>query len=301
MKKKSIVVKVFRIIGIIVISLLAIISSFTFYHMVTDPSIIISSYTVYADIENPICIVQLSDLHNAEIDNNNKIITDNIADINPDLIIMSGDMINRDETDYASMANLLQQLSEISTVYYGYGNHEQVWDETIGIESSTSMKEIVLQNGGIPLNLDYYDIRVNGNNIRIGGYMGYYHFPGMFEKNRDDWVDDWSFFDDFEDTTNFKILINHIPTQWIDWGHNDDYDVDLVFSGHYHGGQWVFPIIGPVYAPYVEWLPENVKGCFIGEKATCILSSGLGNEYKYIPRINNPPEIIVVELQPTTQ
>jgi len=68
--------------------------------------------------------------------------------------------------------------------------------------------------------------------------------------------------------------------------------------GHYHGGQVRFPLINRgLYAPYVGWLPEYTKGVFEGEFATCVLSAGLGST-DGIPRIYNPPEIVVVDLVP---
>ena len=84
----------------------------------------------------------------------------------------------------------------------------------------------------------------------------------------------------------------------IDWRYADDNLVDLVFSGHYHGGVMRIPILDQgLYAPYVGWFPPFTKGVFTGEQATCVLSAGLGNEY-HIPRLNNPPEIVVVDLVP---
>ena len=101
-----------------------------------------------------------------------------------------------------------------------------------------------------------------------------------------------------ENTDRIKLLINHIPTQWLEWNYIDRDDVDVVFSGHYHGGIIRIPFIDRgVFAPYVGWFPARSKGMYIGKKATCILSAGLGDE-RGIPRINNPPEIVVVDLIP---
>ena len=99
----------------------------------------------------------------------------------------------------------------------------------------------------------------------------------------------------FENTENIKLLLCHIPTAWVDWGYIDKYPVDVVFTGHYHGGQIRIPFVGGLYAPYVGWFPENTKGMFEGEKATCILSTGLGSE-NWIPRIHNPAEIVVLNI-----
>ncbi|MBR0135429.1 MAG: hypothetical protein IJM18_04450, partial [Clostridia bacterium] len=108
--------------------------------------------------------------------------------------------------------------------------------------------------------------------------------------------DDWRYFAEFEDTDRYKILLDHIPTNWLDWNYRDKYPVDLVLSGHYHGGVVRIPILDRgVYAPYVGWFPPYTKGMFEGEKATCVLTTGLAGA-KGLPRFFNPPEIVTVEL-----
>ena len=71
--------------------------------------------------------------------------------------------------------------------------------------------------------------------------------------------------------------------------------MDQVLTGHYHGRQIRLPLIGGVYAPYVGLFPEYTEGLYTGEKASCILSTGLGASH-WIPRVNNLPQIVVVEL-----
>lgn len=71
-----------------------------------------------------------------------------------------------------------------------------------------------------------------------------------------------------------------------------------MLSGHYHGGVIRIPVINQgVYAPYVGWFLSYTKGVYIGTQATCVLSTGLGSEQS-IPKLNNPPEIVVVDLVP---
>lgn len=265
---------------------------------INSEDLVVTNYSVNSRITNSFRIVQLSDLHNSEFGNDNEDLCSLVENQKPDLIFITGDMINRDDPDTKILETLLTKLVTIAPVYYCYGNHEVTWDENWSGSRGCSIADIVDSCGAYALNLEYVDINFKDNQLRIGGYMGYYRFPGMMEGSQSLWEDDNQFFDDFENTDSYKILLNHIPTQWVDWNHLDNFDVDLIFSGHYHGGQWVLPLAGPVYAPYVAWFPEHVKGCFTGEKGSCILSAGLGNEYTYLPRVNNPPEIVVVDLIP---
>ena len=103
---------------------------------------------------------------------------------------------------------------------------------------------------------------------------------------------------DFEDTERFKILLSHIPSAWLDWGYIDKFPVDLVLSGHYHGGQIRIPLLGGIYAPEAGIFPDYTEGMYVGTKAVCVLSTGLGASLG-IPRFNNLPQITVVDLIPT--
>ena len=263
---------------------------YLFFHI--DNKLTVTKYEIEGSIKNRIRIIQLTDLHEEKFGTDNEKLGRLVKERNPDIIVLTGDMQNRDDPNIQVVETLVRNLVSIAPVYYGYGNHEVAWENKYGKE----LRKRIIAAGAVVLEKEYIDIVINGNNIRLGGYMGYYRFPGMLTKNQEVIAKDEQFFDNFENTTNYKILLNHIPTQWVDWKHLDEYDVDLALCGHYHGGQWVLPVVGPIYAPYVEWFPENVKGLFKGRKTKCILSTGLGNEYWYLPRVNNPFEIVVIDL-----
>ncbi|MGN1201665.1 MAG: metallophosphoesterase [Eubacterium sp.] len=259
-----------------------------------NQSIAATEYTFTTAVSNQISIVQLTDLHNAEFGEGNCELVDLVGEQSPDIIVMTGDMINRDDEDLSVVRSLISDLSEIAPVYYGYGNHEADWEDMW----QSDLKSELTDAGAVVLNNDFTDITVNGASLRIGGYMGYYRQPGMLTKDESQKEAELAFADDFEDTDRFKILLNHIPTQWVDWGYIDKFPVDIVFSGHYHGGVMRIPVIDRgVYAPYVGWFPPYTKGVFTGDKATCVLSAGLGSEH-IVPRLNNPPEIVAVDLVP---
>ena len=277
---------------ILVILLIFSISICVFFYSVIKNSIIVTNYKLNKYIDSPIRIVQLTDLHNREFGKNNAKLIAFVKKQHPDMIVMTGDMINADEEDLTIISNLIEQLCKVADIYYCYGNHEIRWIKSYGKELRTVLESA----GAIVLDESYLDISVNDVPLRIGGCMGYYGAPHMMSHDQKEIDQAWIFMNEFEDTDRLKILLDHIPTSWVDWRRIDDFPVDIIFCGHYHGGIIQFPVINRgLYAPYVGWFPKNTKGIFEGEKGTCILSSGLGSEY-HIPRINNRPEIVTVDL-----
>lgn len=266
------------------------------YFFITSKNLTINKYYLNESVISSIRILQLSDLHNAEFGDNNEELIDLVKKQSPDLIVMSGDMINRDEENLDIITDLISSLSDVAPIYYGYGNHEVDWIESFGFD----LEDKLTQAGSVVLNNSYRDVSVNDSELRIGGYMGYYRQPGMLTQDEEQKKIELDFANDFENTDRLKILINHIPTQWVDWDYINEYPVDVVFSGHYHGGAIRIPIIDQgLYAPYVGWFPPYTKGMFTGSQATCVLSTGLGSEHN-IPRLNNPPDIVIVDVVPYT-
>ena len=134
--------------------------------------------------------------------------------------------------------------------------------------------------------------------------MGYWSQPHMMAHDAAQKEREYQFFSDFrhKDLPNgeatCRLLLNHIPTGWLDWHYINAYDTGIVFSGHYHGGMIRIPILDQgLVAPYVGWFPPYTKGLFTEGSSTVALSAGLGSERK-IPRINNPGEIVCVDLIP---
>lgn len=286
MKKRKILISV--------CILLILIGIAVFYYYIAYQDLTVSFYELNLDVKEPIRIVQLSDLHNSEFGDKNCDLIDIVKEQNPDLIFMSGDMLNRDDPNEDVVLELISRLKDIAPVYFGYGNHEDSWEKTF----KKTLKYDFESAGAIVVNNNYIDLEFKGSELRIGGYMGYWQQPHMFNGNPYIVRTEREFADDFENTDRIKLLINHIATQWVDWNYIDKYEVDAVFCGHYHGGMIRIPFIDRgVFAPYVGWFPPRTKGMYTGEKATCILSAGLGSEHS-IPRINNPPEIVVVDLVP---
>lgn len=255
----------------------------------TEPVVV--HYSVPTEIDNQIRIVQLTDLHGWEFGEKNQRLVELVTAQAPDLILMTGDMLSRSDENAEVACDLIRRLLPIAPVYYGYGNHEYAWMTNHG----QSLTPVLEAAGAIVLDVAYTDVEINGQALRIGGYHGYYRQPHMYTIVKAEMERELEFCEAFEDTDRYKILLSHVPTAWLDWGYMDQYPVDLVLSGHYHGGQVRLPLIGGVYAPYVGLFPEYTRGMYTGAEAVCILSAGLGTGPK-IPRINSLPELTVVDL-----
>lgn len=255
----------------------------------------VTHYEIPAAVTEPIRIVQLSDLHSVQFGEDNAELIEQVAAQTPDLIFLTGDMLNRKgrAEDVAPLCDLVRRLAEIAPVYWADGNHERMFLAATGAELHTPLAEA----GAVVLDDEYADVTVKGQQLRIGGYYGYYGVPHMITDDPAQEAAQSAFFRDFEDTDRLKLLLCHIPTAWVDWDYVNKYPVDVIFSGHYHGGQIRLPLIGGLYAPYVGFFPENTRGLFAGSRGVCVLSAGLGSE-PGVPRVNNLPEIVVADLIP---
>ena len=264
------------------------------YYLISSRFLQVRTETVSADVREPIRVVQLTDLHNAQFGDQNSKLVSLVKAQNPDLIVMTGDMLNRDDPSTEIVEQLIRDLVPIAPVYFGYGNHETTWEANY----QKDLHEIFSAAGATVLESEYVDVEINGQPLRIGGYMGYWWQPHMMTKDPAQKEREYQFFHDFRDTDRQMILLNHIPTAWLDWHYIDRAPAGIVFCGHYHGGTIRIPVIDRgLFAPYVGWFPPYTKGVFEGRETTCVLSAGLGNEHG-IPRVNNPPEIVVADLIP---
>lgn len=255
----------------------------------------VTRYEIQADVTQPIRVVQLSDLHSDVYGDENADLIALVEVQAPDLIFLTGDMLNRNGTsdDVPPLCDLITRLIQIAPVYWSDGNHERTFMDATGVE----LYEQLARAGAVVLDDGYVDVTVNEASVRIGGYYGYYGTPHMITDDPADQAAQTAFFRDFEDTQRLKLLLCHIPTSWADWEYINKYPVDVIFAGHYHGGQIRLPVVGGLYAPYVGLFPEYTRGIFEGSEGVCVLSAGLGSE-PGLPRINNLPELVVADLVP---
>lgn len=220
-------------------------------------------------------IVHVSDLHNTSYGTDNQNLLKMIQDANPDMIVVTGDLIDYYNTDVEISSRFMEEAVKIAPCYYVYGNHEvRMPNEYAQLRKRMKACGVsILEDRSVPLEKD-------GQSICIAGLMDYVSVSSQYISNL--------FREDM-----YTILLTHRPD------HIDSYTeskVDLVLCGHTHGGQVRLPFIGSVFAPGQGLFPEYDSGMFQVDDTTMIISQGLGNSS--IPvRINCRPELVIIDLK----
>lgn len=256
-----------------------------------------TSYSVaLQNLGSSVRVILLSDLHGKSFGRENSRLIAKIEEQTPDVIFLDGDMIDRsaDSADVQELLRLIKRLHEIAPVYFAPGNHELEYMQT-----DTSLLTQVAEACAVVVNDSYADVTIAGQPLRIGGIMGHAFYFGRSEEEFSS-SPEYQFLKAFEDTDVPKICLAHMPDTFIFNGAYNLWNVDLVLSGHTHGGLIRLPFIGGMYAPMQGWFPEYDRGYFLlGEHMQMVISAGLSG-HGVIPRINNPPEIVVIDLVPET-
>ncbi len=232
-------------------------------------------------------IVHISDLHNTEFGFRNRRLIEKIEKAKPDIIVMTGDMVDMYRPRINVAVSLGENLCKIAPTYFVTGNHDvkAVGREEL-LDGFKDAGVTVLDNKNILIEKD-------GESICLLG------------------IDDPKFLDDTRTGTDreniesvlrlltentqekFEILLAHRP-EMIDV--YSSFKIDLVLSGHAHGGQINIPGKGGVVAPGQGWFPEYYEGLYTVNNTKMIVNRGLGNS-AFPFRINNKPEIIIAELK----
>lgn len=231
-------------------------------------------------------ILHISDLHNKDFHGR---LTNIIKKINPDIIVITGDLIDRRRTNLGIAKKFLKEIAIIAPTYYVSGNHEQLSEHFSELEEILNKLHVV--------NMDDTYITIDKEGIRIG-LIGIAD-PAIKEK-----VKNHSFKNNESIIRNklknltedckadFKILLCHRSEQINVY---KEFNLDLVFSGHAHGGQIRIPLLGGILAPNQGFFPKYSEGIHNEGLTTMVVSRGLGNSI-FPFRIFNRPELIVVEV-----
>lgn len=234
------------------------------YHLVK------TEYEADLGLDNDITVVQVSDLHNQFFGIKQSAILKQIEKADPDMIVVTGDIVDTTHTSYSIALDFVEGAVKIAPVYYVTGNHEDRLRGAKLDEFYSKMRDLgVIFMDDTYIETDEYIIAGIAD-ASLGNFSAY----GAFDDSKP------------------VILLAHEPQFSSLY---NSLGADIVFTGHYHGGQIIIPGVGGVISPEFEFFPKPYEGMYDYNGTTVVLSRGLGNSVAPV-RINNYPELVVVKL-----
>ena len=238
--------------------------------------------------EGSFTIAQVSDLHNAEFGGGNQELLAILEEAEPDLIAITGDLIDSRRTDPAPALAFLEGAVELAPVCYVTGNHEfRAYDAYQDLKSQMEeLGVIVLENESMVL--EEVPLRVIGlDDPSFGVRSDPSATPEQILQGALTALAPQAGEEDLR-----TVLLAHRP-EYVEL--YAQYGADLVLSGHAHGGQVRLPGVGGLYAPGQGFLPAYTSGLYQIGETSLVVSRGLGNSL-FPLRVNNLPEVVLVKL-----
>lgn len=256
---------------------------FAIYIYAENRLLVTKRYTVRTDIKG-LKIVQISDIHKKRCE---PLICARVKQLEPDIILLTGDIVSRTEKNFSRLDRLTAGLAKICPVYACPGNHELDLPE----KEYDAYRQVMRKNGINYLENSQAVYEHNGRQIKIAGAAlkkGIYKNPDGGYSGLEKYTAD-----ELENAIGkkdgFTILLAHSPfclDAYAQWG------AELVFSGHVHGGAVRLPFIGGLLSPERKFFPKYSKGVYKSGKTAIVVSGGIGKL-----RIFNPPEIVFLEME----
>lgn len=231
-------------------------------------------------------ILHLSDLHSACFGSGNQKLLAASDKAKPDIIVMTGDMVNGSDRPFPGFLKLAGSLAKRCPVYYVLGNHEQTLTDRQRNPLLAALKSAgvhLLSNEYCVLNRGGAQIRLYGMHFHMRYYRDFHH---NYDRHAHFTAEDLKGLVGSAPKEAYNILLTHNPLffpSYAKWG------ADLTLSGHIHGGIIRLPILGGLLSPECRFFPKYDGGLFIEDNCHLEVSRGLGNNFAW--RINNPPEL----------
>ena len=237
-------------------------------------------------------ILHVSDLHNEVFGKEQTLLIEKSKQLQPDYVFITGYLIGRKFKNIKGASEYIRGIKNIAPIYYVAGNHE--WEAG---KAGEILWDLLVNCGVNVLHDTIVELQHAEDRIQLIGIDD----PYCLKQKKDFTYDRMSsaFFLKRLSALlkgrrrGFTILLSHRP----EFMHfYKKAGIDLIFSGHAHGGQIRLPWVGGVLAPHQGFFPKYAEGVKTEENTTMIISRGLGNSTFPI-RINNRPELVLVRLK----
>lgn len=279
----------------------AVLSALSVFLYWSDKSIVIARYT-YAGGNLPpsfdgLRVTQVSDLQSQRFGKRQQNLLDSVYQTQPDIIVFTGDLIDRNHTCYERSVETMKRLRAVAPVYYVNGNHEMDLPANRMYEVYEALSQAgieVLFDRGVKINRGEDSINIIGlsehiifRSVESGENRGEKYDGDIISHAVDLLVHEIS-------PDEMTVMITHEP-QYFDMYRNEK--IDLIFAGHAHGGQIRIPFSGQgLFSPGQGVLPKLTSGIHKRGATTMVISRGLGNS-TFPFRVFNRPEIVSVTLK----
>jgi len=272
------------IIGIVL--LLAAICLFIYFE---NDVLMVSHYAVNLNLRHSMKIVHISDLHGKQFGKGNKKLIEKIETIKPDMVVYTGDLIDDDGKNIEKSVFFMGELANMCPVFFIAGNneHQSGWYERI-VKKLRQSGIHVLENQIETVEIADNAVHVLGFNEKIEAYEGY----GKRTTDSEAYTDYGPLFSELSQKEGIRFVMSHYPENYSLIGERSygNYSFDMMFAGHAHGGQFVLPFVGAVFAPGQGFFPKYTDGIY-GTKPKLCVARGLGRSAFPI-RLFNRPQII---------
>lgn len=254
--------------------------------IVLDERLILRTYTVASPkLTAEVRLAVVTDFHSSD---NADDVAAMVASCAPDAVLLVGDLFDDDTQNRPTerTLSLMRQLSALYPCYYVSGNHEAWTGEMDALYQQTE------EAGVTVLRMSSGVLTVRGQRIALCGIPDPYEMvfsgaPDTEEQIRQALED--------VDSADFTVLLAHRPELLAKYA---QFPLDLVVSGHAHGGQVRIPgVLNGLYAPNQGWFPKLAGGAYTQDGTTLIVSRGLAVRTR-LPRIFNRPEVVLVRCVP---
>lgn len=233
-------------------------------------------------------IALISDLHGSIFGQEQSDIASAIEDFKPDMIAIAGDLIDRRSFTCEAAEKLLKSIKNQSPIFYVTGNHE------ISVDNFGAFEDLLSKYGVTLLRNQVQIIEKGNSKIAVAGLDDPLTFSPDSQEQRKGCQRSLSQIAERIGPNTFSILLAHRPHLLEIYA---SYDIDLVLSGHAHGGMIKIPRVGGLVSPGQGFLPKYTEGIYRYDETAMVVSRGLGNSGPFQLRLFNKPELVLLTLK----